>query len=52
MVGTNHQVYLKMANGSIGFFSIGGQTSVNPAVAAVARNTLAAFYRGTDDAGY
>ena len=52
VVGTNHQVYLKLANGAIGFFSIGGQTSVNPAVAAGAGNTLAAFYRGNDDAGY
>lgn len=52
VVGTNHQVYLKMANGSGGFFSIGGQTSVNPAVAAGAPNTLAAFYRGGNDAGY
>jgi hypothetical protein len=52
VVGTNHQVYLKMANGSGGFFSIGGQTTVNPALAAASPNTLAAFYRGDDDAGY
>jgi hypothetical protein len=52
VVGTNHQVYLKVANGSGGFFSIGGQTTVNPALTAISATTLAAFCRGTNDAGY
>jgi hypothetical protein len=52
VVGTNHQVYLKVANGSGGWFSIGGQTTANPALVAISATTLAAFCRGTDDAGY
>jgi hypothetical protein len=55
VVGTNHQVYLKLANGVGGFFSVGGQTTVDPAVAeasTVVPNTLAIFYRGPDDAAY
>jgi hypothetical protein len=55
VVGTNHQVYLKLANGTGGFFSAGGQTTVNPALAeasTIAPNTLAIFYRGPDDAAY
>jgi len=52
VVGTNHQIYLKVANGSGGFFSIGGQTTANPALTAISSTTLAAFCRGTDDAGY
>ena len=55
VVGTNHQVYLKLANGVGGFFSVGGQTTVDPALAeasTVTPNTLAIFYRGPDDAAY
>jgi hypothetical protein len=52
VVGTNHQVYLKVANGSGGFFSIGGQTTANPALTAVSSTTLAVFCRGTNGAGY
>jgi hypothetical protein len=52
VVGTNHQIYLKVANGAGGFFSIGGQSTVNPALTAISSAALAAFCRGTDDAGY
>jgi hypothetical protein len=52
VVGTNHQVYLKLVNGPGGFFSIGGQTTANPALTAVSSTALAAFCRGTDNAGY
>lgn len=52
VTGTNHQVYLKVANGSGGFFSIGGRTTANPALAAISSTTLAAFCRGTNGAGY
>jgi hypothetical protein len=52
VVGTNHQIYLKVANGSGGFFPIGGRTTANPALTAISPTTLAAFCRGTDDAGY
>ncbi len=52
VVGTNHQIYLKVANGSGGFFSIGGQSTANPALTAVSSSTLAVFCRGTNDAGY
>lgn len=52
VVGTNHQIYLTVANGSGGFFSIGGQTTADPALTAVSPTTLAAFCRGTDGAGY
>ena len=55
VVGTNRQVYLKLANGVGGFFSVGGQTTVDPALAeasTVTPNTLAIFYRGPDDAAY
>lgn len=52
VVGTNHQVYLKVANGSGGFFSIGGQTTADPALTAISSTTLAAFCRGTNGAGY
>jgi hypothetical protein len=52
VVGTNHQIFLKAVNGSGGFFSIGGQTTANPALTAVSSTTLAVFCRGTNDAGY
>jgi hypothetical protein len=52
VAGTNHQVYLKDASGSGGFFSIGGQTTANPALIAISSTTLAVFCRGTNDAGY
>ena len=52
VVGTNHQVYLKLVNGSGGFFSIGGQTTANPALTGVSSAALAVFCRGTDGAGY
>ena len=52
VVGTNHQIYLKDASGSGGFFSIGGQSTANPALVAISSTTLAAFCRGTNDAGY
>jgi hypothetical protein len=52
VVGTNHQIYLKDVSGSGGFFSIGGQTTADPALTAVSSTALAAFCRGTDSAGY
>ena len=52
VVGTNRQVYLKAANLASGFFSIGGQTTANPALTAISATALAAFSRGTDGAGY
>ena len=52
VVGTNHQIYLKLANGPGGFFSIGGQSTADPALTAVSSNTLAVFCRGTNGAGY
>jgi len=52
VVGTNRQMYLKVANLSTGFFSIGGQTTASPALTAISPSTLAAFSRGTNGAGY
>ncbi len=52
VVGTDHQIYLKLANGSGGFFSIGGQTTADPALTAVSSTALAVFCRGTNGAGY
>ena len=47
VVGTNRQMYLKVANLSAGFFSIGGQTTASPALTAISPSTLVAFSRGT-----
>lgn len=52
VVGTNRQMYLKVANLSTGFFSIGGQTTASPALTAISPSTLVAFSRGTNGAGY
>ena len=52
VVGTDRQMYLKAANLSTGFFSIGGQMTASPALTAVSPSTLVAFSRGTDGAGY
>lgn len=53
VVGTDNHVYLKIANQSTGFFSIGRRTTANPALTAIENGTaLAVFARGTDDAGY
>jgi hypothetical protein len=52
VVGTDRQVYLKVANAGRGFFSIGGQTTADPALAAISPSTLVAFCRGTNGAGY
>ena len=52
VVGTNRQMYLKVANLSTGFFSIGGQTTHDPALTALSPSTLVAFSTGTNDAGY
>jgi hypothetical protein len=52
VVGTNRQMYLKVANRSTGFFSIGGQTTADPALTAISPSTLVAFSRGTNGAGY
>jgi hypothetical protein len=52
VVGTNRQVYLKVANLGTGFFSIGGQTTASPALTAISPSTLVAFCRGTSGAGY
>ena len=52
VVGTNRQMYLKVANRSTGFFSIGGQTTHDPALTALSPSTLVAFSTGTNDAGY
>ena len=45
-------MYLKVANLSTGFFSIGGQTTASPALTAISPSTLVAFSRGTNGAGY
>jgi hypothetical protein len=45
-------MYLKVVNGTTGFFSIGGQTTAGPALTAISPSVLAAFSRGTDNAGY
>ena len=52
VVGANRQVYLKVANLTTGFFSIGGQTTADPALTAISPSTLVGFSRGTDGAGY
>ena len=52
MIGTNGQMYLKVANRPGGFFSIGGRTTVSPALTAISPSALAAFSRGTNGAGY
>lgn len=52
VVGTNRQMYLKAANLSTGFFSIGGQTTASPALTAISPSALVAFARGTNGAGY
>jgi hypothetical protein len=52
VAGTNHQIYLKVANGPGGWVSIGGQATANPALTAASSTTLAVFCRGTDHAGY
>jgi hypothetical protein len=52
VVGTDRQIYLKVANLSTGFFSIGSQTTGSPALAAISPSTLAAFSCGTDGTGY
>jgi len=52
VVGTNRQMYLKVANRSTGFLSIGGQTTASPALTAISPSTLVAFSRGTNGAGY
>ena len=52
VVGTNRQMYLKVANLSTGFFSIGGQTTASPALTTISPSTLVAFSRGTNGAGY
>jgi hypothetical protein len=51
MVGTNRQVYIRPV-GVNSFYSAGGQTTANPALALVSSTTLAVFCRGTDGAGY
>lgn len=52
VVGTNRQMYLKVANQRTGFFSIGGQTTADPTLTAISRSALVAFARGTNGAGY
>jgi hypothetical protein len=52
VVGTDRQIYLKVVNGTAGFFSIGGRTTASPALTALSSSALAAFSRGTDNAGY
>jgi hypothetical protein len=52
VVGTNRQLYLKIAGLAAGFFSIGGQTTASPALTAISPSTLVAFSRGTNGAGY
>jgi hypothetical protein len=52
VVGTNRQVYVRAVDGSIFFFSLGGQTTADPALTPVSSTTLAVFCRGTDGAGY
>ena len=52
VVGTNRQMYLKIADLATGFFSIGGQLTASPALTAISPSTLVAFGRGTNGAGY
>ena len=52
VVGTNRQMYLKVANLAGGFFSIGGQMTASPALTAISPSALVAFGRGTNGAGY
>jgi hypothetical protein len=52
VVGTDGQMYLKVANLTGGFFSIGGRTTVSPALTAISPSALVAFSRGTNGAGY
>ncbi len=52
VVGTDRQMYLKVANRTTGFFSIGGRTTASPALTAISPSTLVAFSRGTNGAGY
>ena len=52
VVGTDRQLYLKIANLATGFFSIGGQMTASPALTAISPSTLVAFSRGTNGAGY
>ncbi len=52
VVGTDRQMYLKIADLATGFFSIGGQMTASPALTAISPSTLVAFSRGTNGAGY
>ncbi len=52
VVGTNRQMYLKIADLATGFFSIGGQLTASLALTAISPSTLVAFGRGTNGAGY
>jgi hypothetical protein len=51
-IGTDGQMYLKVANRGGGFFSIGGRTTASPALTAISPSTLVAFSRGTNGAGF
>jgi hypothetical protein len=52
VVGTDHQMYLKVVHQPTGFFSIGGQTTANPGLIAIRSSQLVAFARGSNNAGY
>jgi hypothetical protein len=52
VVGTDRRLYLTIVGQRTGFFSIGGQMTVNPALTAISPSTLAAFARGTNGSGY
>ena len=52
VVGTDGRMYLKVANRTAGFFSIGGRTTASPALTAISPSALVAFSRGTNGAGY
>jgi hypothetical protein len=52
VVGTDRQMYLKVANLTGGFFSIGGQMTASPALTAISPSALVAFGRGTNGAGF
>jgi len=52
VVGTDGQMYLKVANLTNGFFSIGGRTTASPALTAISPSALVAFSRGTNGTGY
>lgn len=59
VVGTNRQVYVLAVGASSFFFSLGGQTTAdpaltpaNPAGTPISSSALAVFCRGTDGAGY